>query len=70
MLPAPKGTGLVVGNNIKDVFEFAGITDVWSNTLGSTDTKLNFVSAAIDALGKTTRMKVSNEIAKKEEKKK
>ncbi|MDD5148300.1 MAG: 30S ribosomal protein S5 [Candidatus ainarchaeum sp.] len=69
LLPAPKGTGLVAGQNIKDVFEFAGITDVWSNTSGSTDTKLNFVSAAIDALGKTTKMKVSNEIAKKEEKK-
>jgi len=70
LLPAPKGTGLVVGNNIKDVFEFAGIVDVWSNSSGSTDTKLNFVRAAIDALGKTTKMKASNEISKKEEKKK
>jgi small subunit ribosomal protein S5 len=70
LLPAPKGTGLVVGDNIKDVFKFAGITDVWSNTSGSTDTKLNFVRAALDALNKTTKMKVSNEIAKKEEKKK
>lgn len=70
LLPAPKGTGLVVGDNIKDVFRFAGITDVWSNCFGSTDTKLNFVRAAIDALSKTTKMKVSSEIAKKEEKEK
>ncbi len=55
--PAPKGTGLVVGENIKDVMEFAGIKDVWSETKGSTGTKLNFVRAAIDALRNTIKMK-------------
>ena len=70
LLPAPKGTGLVVGDTIKDVFRFAGITDVWSNCFGSKDTRLNFYRAAIDALEKTTEMKASNEIMKKDEKKK
>lgn len=64
LLPAPKGTGLVVGDNIKDVMTFAGIKDVWCKTFGSTDTKLNFVRAAIDALTQTTRMHVSNDIKK------
>ncbi|MBU2100935.1 30S ribosomal protein S5 [Candidatus Micrarchaeota archaeon] len=63
--PAPKGTGLVVGNNIKDVFVFVGIKDVWSKTRGATDTKLNFIRATINALSKTTSMKVSEEIRKK-----
>ena len=69
LLPAPKGTGLVVGDNIKDVLRFAGISDVWSNCFGSTSTKLNFVRAAIEALRNTSKMKASNEIVKKAERK-
>ncbi|MFH1664366.1 MAG: 30S ribosomal protein S5 [archaeon] len=65
LIPAPKGTGLVVGNNIKDVFRFVGIKDVWSKTRGSTGTKLNFIRATIDALSKTTSMKASKEMKKK-----
>jgi small subunit ribosomal protein S5 len=65
LIPAPKGTGLVVGDNIKDVFNFVGIKDVWSKTRGSTSTKLNFIRATINALSKTTSMKVSEEIRKK-----
>jgi small subunit ribosomal protein S5 len=64
-LPAPRGTGLVAGDAIKDVLEFAGIRDVWAKVRGATDTRLNFAKAAIDALGKTTKMKVSNAIEKK-----
>jgi len=65
LMPAPKGTGLVVGNNIKEVFDFVGIKDIWSKTRGATDTKLNFIRATIDALGKTTSKKMSDEIRKK-----
>ncbi len=65
LIPAPKGTGLVVGNKIKDVMQFVGIEDVWSQTYGSTDTTLNFVRAAIDALTKTTKMKMSDSILTK-----
>ena len=67
-LPAPKGTGLVAGDAVKDVLSFAGITDVWTKVKGATDTRLNFVKAAINALGKTTKMKVSKAIEKKERK--
>jgi len=67
-LPAPKGTGLVAGESVKDVLKFAGVTDVWTKVSGATDTRLNFVKAAIDALSKTTKMKVSDEIGKKGEK--
>ncbi|MBN2066871.1 MAG: 30S ribosomal protein S5 [Candidatus Diapherotrites archaeon] len=66
-LPAPNGVGLVAGNVIKDVLQLAGITDVWTNVKGATDTKLNFIRAAIDALAKTTSMKLSDSISKKQE---
>ncbi len=65
LFPAPKGTGLVAGNDIQEVFRFVGIKDVWSKTRGATDTKLNFIRATINALSKTTSMKVSDEIRKK-----
>jgi len=65
VLPAPKGTGLVAGNNIKDVFKFVGIQDVWCKTEGSSDTKLNFVTAAIEALAQSSKMKISEDIKQK-----
>ncbi len=68
LMPAPKGLGLVVGDNIKNVFHFAGISDVWAESRGSTGTKLNFVKAAVDALAKTSRMKMSDAIKNKVEK--
>ena len=68
LMPAPKGVGLVVGDNIKPVFKFAGISDVWAESRGSTGTKLNFVKAAVDALAKTSRMKMSDSIKRKMEK--
>jgi len=70
LMPAPKGTGLVVGSNIKEVFEFVGIKDIWSTSKGSTGTKLNFIKAAIDALSKTTEMKLSEDITQRIDKKK
>ncbi len=65
LLPAPKGIGLVAGDNIKTVFEMAGIRDVWSKTRGATDTTLNFARATIDALKNTSRVKYSEEMEKK-----
>ncbi|MCX6798740.1 MAG: 30S ribosomal protein S5 [Candidatus Diapherotrites archaeon] len=66
-LPAPKGVGLVAGDAIKDVLVLAGISDVWTKVRGASDTTLNFVRAAVDALAQTTRMRASDEIVKKSE---
>ncbi|QQR92974.1 MAG: 30S ribosomal protein S5 [Candidatus Iainarchaeum archaeon] len=63
--PAPKGTGLVVGKHIVDVFQFAGITDVWAQTRGSSDTKLNFVRAAYNALEELNKVKMSPDMERK-----
>ncbi len=65
LFPAPKGVGLVAGDNIKGVLELAGVKDVWSKTRGATDTTLNFARAAIDALTKTSEVKFSKEMEKK-----
>ncbi len=65
LIPAPKGLGLVVGDNIKDVMRFAGIRDAWSKSKGNTSTKLNFVAAAVNALAQTMKMRISNDIGKK-----
>ncbi|MFA5357933.1 MAG: 30S ribosomal protein S5 [archaeon] len=65
LMPAPKGTGLAVGKNIKKVLEFAGVRNVWSKARGSSDTRLNFVLAAINALEQTSRMRMSKDIEKK-----
>ncbi len=65
LMPAPKGTGLVVGEETKDVLELVGIKDVWSRTKGNTATKLNFVRATINALSNISGMHVSDNISRK-----
>lgn len=57
LLPAPNGIGLAASDTIKPVLSLVGIKDVWSNTKGATDTKLNFVRATIDALYKISELK-------------
>jgi small subunit ribosomal protein S5 len=65
LLPAPRGTGLVVGDSIKDVFRFVGIKDVWVKTKGNTNSTLEFTTAAINALKNTNKMRLSDDIKRK-----
>jgi len=65
LMPAPKGTGIAVGQNIKDVMILAGVRNVWGKAKGRTSIKLNFVQAAIDALQKTSEMKSTKDIERK-----
>ncbi|MCR4368330.1 MAG: 30S ribosomal protein S5 [archaeon] len=67
LLPAPRGTGLVVGDKIKDVMKFAGVKDVWSKTKGNTGSTLDFVQAAIKALAATNNVRYSDDFASKME---
>ncbi len=53
LIPAPQGTGLVVGNELKKVLKLAGIKDMYSRTFGSVRTTFNLVQACMDALKKT-----------------
>jgi small subunit ribosomal protein S5 len=52
-MPAPPGTGLVVGKEIKKILALAGIQDIYSKTDGKLKTTFNVAKAVIDALKKT-----------------
>jgi len=51
--PAPRGTGLVVGDVAKAILRLAGISDVWSQSFGHTRTTLNYAKAVVNALHNT-----------------
>jgi small subunit ribosomal protein S5 len=55
LLPAPRGTGLVIGNECKKILKLAGIKDVYSVTTGQTRTTINMAKACVDALLKTNQ---------------
>ena len=65
LMPAPKGTGIAVGKNIRRVMELAGVQNVWGKAKGRSSVKLNFVRAAVDALEQTGGAKRSKDIERK-----
>lgn len=63
LMPAPKGTGLVVESELKKMFELAGIKDVWSKTYGQTKNKINLMKAGLDALKNLQTVKLTPQTA-------
>ncbi|MFT4312778.1 MAG: 30S ribosomal protein S5 [Candidatus Woesearchaeota archaeon] len=59
LIPAPKGTGLVIEKECAKILALAGITDIWAKMHGKTKTKINVVKACYDALLQLSKMKVS-----------
>ena len=57
LIPAPQGTGLVVGNEMKKILKLAGIKDVYSKTFGKRRTTFNLIKACFNALKKTNTTK-------------
>lgn len=57
LLPAPQGTGLVIGDEGKKILRLAGIKDVYSRVSGQTRNTINVAKAIIDALIKTREIK-------------
>ncbi len=57
LMPAPKGTGLVVDDEIKKLLRLAGIKDVWGKTFGQTRKKINLMKATFKALKSTVETK-------------
>ncbi len=57
--PAPKGRGIVAGGAIRAVVDHAGIKDIVSKSLG-TSNKLNVARAAVEALSELKKSKVRN----------
>ena len=58
LMPAPKGTGLVVESELRKMLELAGVKDVWSKTYGSTKNKNNLMKAGFDALKQLQRVRL------------
>jgi small subunit ribosomal protein S5 len=50
LIPAPQGTGIVLGDECKKILRLAGIKDVYGKTFGQTRTTINLAKACIDAL--------------------
>lgn len=55
--PAPQGTGLVVGDEVKKILKLAGIKDVYGKSFGKSRTTINVGQACIEALEELNRMK-------------
>jgi small subunit ribosomal protein S5 len=62
LMPAPKGTGLVVESELKKMLELAGIKDVWSKTFGNTGNKINLIRAGFDALKQLEKVKLTEKV--------
>lgn len=56
--PAPQGTGLVVGDEVKKILRLAGIKDVYGKSFGKSRTTLNVGKACIEALENLNRMEL------------
>lgn len=57
-MSAPKGKGLVAELECKTILKMAGIEDIWAKTRGQSKTKINMISACIDALKKLSSTKI------------
>ena len=57
LLPAPQGTGLVVGDEVKKILKLAGIKDAYSVTKGHVRTTFNLAKATLFAIEKTTKLR-------------
>lgn len=52
LMPAPQGTGLVTGDEVKRILKLAGISDVYGKSFGKTKTTINVGRACMQALNK------------------
>lgn len=57
LIPAPQGTGLVIGDESKKILKLAGIKDVYSRVSGQGRNTINVAKAIMDALRKTREEK-------------
>ena len=51
-MPAPQGTGLVIGDEIKKILKAAGVKDVYGKCSGKVKTTFNAAKACMKALNK------------------
>lgn len=59
--PAPRGTGLVVSDEVKKFLELAGVKDCWLKTFGETRTRGNLIKAVYNAFRNLNQLKMKDE---------
>ena len=64
LIPAPKGIGLCVSNEIKKIMNLAGISDIWCKSRGNTKMRTNFAMAVFSALRKLNVYKIKPDFEK------
>jgi len=64
LIPAPKGKGLCITEEGQKILKLAGITDIWSKSLGQTRSTVKLVKAIMDALQKLNEVKTANRASK------
>ncbi|MEM5872282.1 MAG: 30S ribosomal protein S5 [Candidatus Aenigmatarchaeota archaeon] len=64
-MPAPKGVGLVVSDEVKKIMRLAGISDIWCKSRGNTQMRINLIRATFNALKKLNAYKIKPEFEKK-----
>lgn len=58
LVPAPQGTGLVIGKEMKKILDIAGIKDIYSKSFGKVRTTFNTAKACVNALSKLGEVKI------------
>jgi len=58
LMPAPQGTGLVIGDEMKKILRAVGVKDVYSQCSGKVRTTLNAAKACMKALNKLGEIKL------------
>jgi len=58
LMPAPKGTGLVIEKDCKKIMKLAGIKDVYSKSFGQSRTKMNMAGACFNALKNSLKVRL------------
>lgn len=61
LMPAPRGTGLVIEKECAKILKLAGIKDVYAKSSGMTDTRINNLKACFEALKQLTKMKINQD---------
>jgi len=58
LIPAPKGIGLCVSDEVKKIMKLAGIQDIWSKSFGKTGTRNNLALAIFNAFKNLNKTKL------------
>lgn len=62
LIPAPKGIGLAVSDEVKKLMRLAGIEDIWMKSRGKTRNSENMIKATFDALTKMNGVNMPSDV--------